>query len=306
MTTTRPPRPERQPRRNLARALPLRRADVTRRIRVDQATPADRAAQAAEVEQAHRRPIRHRLRRPRRRQRGNGDGLLYPRAVRRIHASGTESRGNARQRRHPSHQVWFSVSLAEQRTRFAIRLVDPLRHWTFSDMDMESIHRWQAYTEANEEMILVTDTDYAPWIVVNSNDKSADASTPCSTSSPSSTTKTKTLWASRIRRSSGARWRIRAYSSWPTFRQIAISHALSRLNRTTSPYGPPSIAAPAAERHNPRVGTRHGPSHPAKRQGAPAKTIDLLLIKLRPAHALLGHGTTGGCWPPHRSGSHGQ
>ena len=68
-------------------------------------------------------------------------------------------------------KFWFSVSPAEQRTRFAIRLVDPLRHWKFSDMDMESVNRWQDYTKAKEEMFLATDTDYAPWIVVKTNDK---------------------------------------------------------------------------------------------------------------------------------------
>jgi polyphosphate kinase len=68
-------------------------------------------------------------------------------------------------------KFWFSVSPAEQRTRFAIRLVDPLRQWKFSDMDMESVHRWQDYTTAKEEMFRNTDTDYAPWIVVKSNDK---------------------------------------------------------------------------------------------------------------------------------------
>ena len=36
-------------------------------------------------------------------------------------------------------KFWFSVSPAEQRTRFAIRLVDPVRHWKFSPMDMESV-----------------------------------------------------------------------------------------------------------------------------------------------------------------------
>ena len=68
-------------------------------------------------------------------------------------------------------KFWFSVSPAEQRTRFAIRLIDPLRQWKFSSMDMQSINRWQAYTDAKEEMFLATDTDYAPWIVVKSNDK---------------------------------------------------------------------------------------------------------------------------------------
>jgi len=68
-------------------------------------------------------------------------------------------------------KFWFSVPPAEQRTRFAIRLVDPLRHWKFSDMDLESVRRWDDYTTAKEEMFRNTDTDHAPWIVVKSNDK---------------------------------------------------------------------------------------------------------------------------------------
>lgn len=68
-------------------------------------------------------------------------------------------------------KFWFSVSPAEQRTRFAIRLVDPVRNWKFSPMDMESINRWDDYTAAKEAMFEATDTDDAPWIVVRSNDK---------------------------------------------------------------------------------------------------------------------------------------
>ena len=68
-------------------------------------------------------------------------------------------------------KFWFSVSPAEQRTRFAIRLVDPVRNWKFSPMDMASVDRWGEYTAAKEEMFGATDTDHAPWIVVKSNDK---------------------------------------------------------------------------------------------------------------------------------------
>jgi polyphosphate kinase 2 len=68
-------------------------------------------------------------------------------------------------------KLWFSVSPAEQRTRFAIRLVDPVKQWKFSPMDLESVNRWEQYTTAKEEMFSATDTDYAPWIVVKSNDK---------------------------------------------------------------------------------------------------------------------------------------
>ena len=68
-------------------------------------------------------------------------------------------------------KFWCSVSPAEQRTRFAIRLVDPVRQWKFSPMDMESLTRWDDYTRAKEDMFAATDTDIAPWIVVKSNDK---------------------------------------------------------------------------------------------------------------------------------------
>jgi polyphosphate kinase 2 (PPK2 family) len=39
-------------------------------------------------------------------------------------------------------KFWFSISPAEQRTRFAIRLVDAVRQRKFSPMDMESVTRW--------------------------------------------------------------------------------------------------------------------------------------------------------------------
>ncbi|HZC11175.1 MAG TPA: polyphosphate kinase 2 [Mycobacterium sp.] len=68
-------------------------------------------------------------------------------------------------------KFWFSVSPAEQRTRFAIRLVDPVRQWKFSPTDMESVDKWDDYTAAKEEMFEATDIDMAPWIVVKSNDK---------------------------------------------------------------------------------------------------------------------------------------
>jgi polyphosphate kinase 2 len=68
-------------------------------------------------------------------------------------------------------KLWFSVSPAEQRTRFAIRLVDPVKQWKFSQMDLESLDKWDDYTTAKVEMFRATDTDIAPWIVVKSNDK---------------------------------------------------------------------------------------------------------------------------------------
>ena len=68
-------------------------------------------------------------------------------------------------------KFWFSVTSREQRTRFAIRQIDPVRRWKLSPMDLESLGRWDAYTDAKTAMIAGTDTDYAPWITVRSNDK---------------------------------------------------------------------------------------------------------------------------------------
>lgn len=68
-------------------------------------------------------------------------------------------------------KFWFSVSRAEQRTRFAIRQVDPVRQWKLSSTDVASLDRWDAYTTAKIEMFRATDTAHAPWTVVKTNDK---------------------------------------------------------------------------------------------------------------------------------------
>ncbi|CAN5228432.1 polyphosphate kinase 2 [soil metagenome] len=68
-------------------------------------------------------------------------------------------------------KFWFSVSADEQRTRFAIRQVDPVRQWKLSPMDIASLDKWATYTEAKEAMFRKTDTAAAPWTVVKSNDK---------------------------------------------------------------------------------------------------------------------------------------
>ena len=68
-------------------------------------------------------------------------------------------------------KFWFSVSRLEQRTRFVIRQVDPVRQWKLSPMDIESLDKWDGYTTAKEAMFFYTDTEDAPWTVVKSNDK---------------------------------------------------------------------------------------------------------------------------------------
>ncbi|GAB3394441.1 polyphosphate kinase 2 [Humibacter soli] len=68
-------------------------------------------------------------------------------------------------------KFWFSVTRSEQRTRFAIRQIDPVRQWKLSPMDLASLDKWDAYTSAKERMFARTDRRRAPWTVVKSNDK---------------------------------------------------------------------------------------------------------------------------------------
>ncbi|ATZ23204.1 Polyphosphate kinase 2 (PPK2) [Streptomyces lavendulae subsp. lavendulae] len=68
-------------------------------------------------------------------------------------------------------KFWLSVSRAEQRTRFAIRRVDPVRQWKLSPTDIASLGLWDAYTAAKVDMFRATDTEHAPWTVVKTNDK---------------------------------------------------------------------------------------------------------------------------------------
>jgi polyphosphate kinase len=68
-------------------------------------------------------------------------------------------------------KLWFSVSRSEQRTRFLIRRIDPVRQWKLSPTDLASLGRWDDYTRAKETMFEQTDTGWAPWTVIKSNDK---------------------------------------------------------------------------------------------------------------------------------------
>ena len=68
-------------------------------------------------------------------------------------------------------KFWFSVSRREQRTRFIVRRIDPVRQWKLSPTDLASLDKWDDYTAAKEAMFAATDTDHAPWTVIKSNDK---------------------------------------------------------------------------------------------------------------------------------------
>jgi polyphosphate kinase 2 len=68
-------------------------------------------------------------------------------------------------------KYWFDVSMDEQERRFRARVNDPRKTWKLSPMDIESFKRWYDYSKARDDMLAATDTDFAPWYLVNADDK---------------------------------------------------------------------------------------------------------------------------------------
>ncbi|HYB89666.1 MAG TPA: polyphosphate kinase 2 [Candidatus Binataceae bacterium] len=68
-------------------------------------------------------------------------------------------------------KYWFEVSDKEQTRRFLARINDGRKIWKLSPMDLESHRRWYDYSRARDAMLLATDTSFAPWYIVNADDK---------------------------------------------------------------------------------------------------------------------------------------
>jgi polyphosphate kinase 2 len=68
-------------------------------------------------------------------------------------------------------KLWLEVGMEEQDRRFAARILDPLRQWKLSPMDIESYGRWYDYSRARDAMLEHTDNEDAPWFIVRSDDK---------------------------------------------------------------------------------------------------------------------------------------
>jgi polyphosphate kinase len=68
-------------------------------------------------------------------------------------------------------KYWLEVSPEEQTRRLEARIDDDRKTWKLSTMDLESYGRWYDYSLARDAMFAATDTEFAPWYVVDSNDK---------------------------------------------------------------------------------------------------------------------------------------
>jgi polyphosphate kinase len=68
-------------------------------------------------------------------------------------------------------KYWLEVNPDEQTRRLEARIDDGRKTWKLSDMDLKSYSRWYDYSRARDEMFLATDTSWAPWYVVRSDNK---------------------------------------------------------------------------------------------------------------------------------------
>lgn len=68
-------------------------------------------------------------------------------------------------------KFWLHISKEEQLLRFKSRQENPLKQWKITDEDWRNREKWDEYEVAVNEMLFRTNTDYAPWIIIESNSK---------------------------------------------------------------------------------------------------------------------------------------
>jgi polyphosphate kinase 2 len=68
-------------------------------------------------------------------------------------------------------KYWLEVSESEQKRRLESRIEDGRKIWKLSPMDLRSYGRWYDYSRARDDMFKATDTSWAPWYVVRSDEK---------------------------------------------------------------------------------------------------------------------------------------
>ena len=68
-------------------------------------------------------------------------------------------------------KFWMQIDKDEQERRFKERQQNPEKQWKITEEDWRNREKWDLYEAAVNEMLLRTSTEYAPWIVVEGNDK---------------------------------------------------------------------------------------------------------------------------------------
>ena len=68
-------------------------------------------------------------------------------------------------------KFWVDITPDEQLKRFEARQNDPTKTWKITDDDWRNRDKYPEYKEAIDDMFRLTSTTFAPWIVLESNDK---------------------------------------------------------------------------------------------------------------------------------------
>jgi polyphosphate kinase 2 len=68
-------------------------------------------------------------------------------------------------------KIYLEIGREMQLVRFHERRHDPLKQWKITDIDLAAMARYDAYTEAKEEMLRATHMAAAPWTVILANDQ---------------------------------------------------------------------------------------------------------------------------------------
>lgn len=68
-------------------------------------------------------------------------------------------------------KFWLHIDKDEQLRRFEERAKIPHKAWKLTDEDWRNREKWDDYVEAVNDMVDLTHTDQAPWVLVPANDK---------------------------------------------------------------------------------------------------------------------------------------
>ncbi len=68
-------------------------------------------------------------------------------------------------------KFWMQIDKDEQERRFKERMENPEKQWKITEEDWRNREKWDLYEQAVDDMLVHTSTTYAPWIIVEGNDK---------------------------------------------------------------------------------------------------------------------------------------
>ncbi|WP_077211801.1 polyphosphate kinase 2 family protein [Bacillus dakarensis] len=68
-------------------------------------------------------------------------------------------------------KFWMHISKDEQFARFKERMENPFKKWKITDEDWRNREKWEEYEMAAEDMFQKTSTSYAPWQLIEGNNK---------------------------------------------------------------------------------------------------------------------------------------